>query len=149
MKINIKTVILLTFVCKSVSSHSVIGVITDNITWFHTDLSVVLAMTATLEYHIQYPYVPNRARPIITFYYNGQDSPNLLTHCETDMYGQLFNDDLAVPLNEPLMTHSIYESLGPQYTPIPPFDRFYVSTLHFYLWCIKLYTKLTTFVVAP
>ena len=93
--------LVLTLITAKVSSHSVFGTIQKNTTWLHLNLSVVPAMTANLEYHIQYPDVPGRARPIITFYYNGQDSPNLQSHCETDLYGQLRNEDLAVPLNEP------------------------------------------------
>ena len=97
---------LLLFLVAMVSSrdgvlcHSVVGIITDNTTWFLSNLSVRPAMTASLEYHVQYPYVDGRSRPIITFYYNGQNSPNLHSHCETDMYGQLRNEDLAVPLDK-------------------------------------------------
>ena len=80
--------------------NSVFGTIKNNTTWFLSNLSVRPALTASLEYHVQYPYVEGRARPVITFYYNGQDSPNLETLCETDLYGQLRNEDLAVPLNE-------------------------------------------------
>ena len=79
-------------------AHSVFGDVKDNITWFHSNLSVRPAMTASLEYHVQYPYVEGRSRPIITFYYNGQNSPNFDSQCETDLYGQLRNEDLAVPL---------------------------------------------------
>ena len=80
--------------------NSVFGTIQNDTTWFLSKMSVRPAMTASLEYHVQYPYVEGRARPIITFYYNGQNSPNLKTLCETDLYGQLRNEDLAVPLNE-------------------------------------------------
>ena len=80
--------------------NSVFGTIKNNTTWFLSNLSVRPAMRASLEYHVQYPDVEGRARPVITFYYNGQDSPNLETLCETDLYGQLRNEDLAVPLNE-------------------------------------------------
>ena len=80
--------------------NSVFGTIKNDTTWFHSNLSVRPAMTASLEYHVQYPDVPGRARPIITFYYKGQNSPNFASHCETDLYGQLRNEDLAVPLNE-------------------------------------------------
>ena len=79
-------------------AHSVFGDVTDNVTWFHSNLSVRPAMTASLEYSVQYPDVEGRARPIITFYYNGQNSPNFDSQCETDLYGQLRNEDLAVPL---------------------------------------------------
>ena len=58
-------------------TNSVIGTITDNTTWFLSNLSVRPAKTASLEYHVQYPYVPNKPTPSITLYYNGQDSPNL------------------------------------------------------------------------
>ena len=94
-------VIIVFFTTLNVSSHSVFGEIQENTTWFHEELSVVPAMTATLEYQIQYPYVLGRARPLITFYYNRQNSPNLILQCEKDMYGQLHNEDLAVPLNKP------------------------------------------------
>ena len=80
--------------------NSVVGTINDNTTWFLSNLSVRPAMTASLEYHVQYPDVEGLARPIITFYYNGQNSPNFDSQCETDLYGQLRNEDLAVPLNE-------------------------------------------------
>ena len=83
-----------------VLGHSVVGIITDNTTWFLSNLSVCPAMTASLEYHVQYPYAEGRSRPIITFYYNGQKFPNLMSHCETDLYGQLRNEDLAVPLDK-------------------------------------------------
>ena len=93
--------IFIVFCSTKVASKSVIGTIRENTTWFLSNLSVRPAMTASLEYHVQYPYVEGRSRPIITFYYNGQKSPNLISHCETDMYGQLRSEDLAVPLNEP------------------------------------------------
>ena len=79
--------------------NSVSGIITNNTTWFLSNLSVRPAITASLEYSIQYLDVEGRARPIITFYYNGQDSPNLQQRCNAEMHGQLFNKDLAVPLN--------------------------------------------------
>ena len=81
-------------------TNSVVGTIKDNRTWFLSNLSVRPAMTASLEYHVQYPYIEGRSRPIINFYYNGQNSPNLKTLCESAFYGQLQNGDLAVPLNE-------------------------------------------------
>ena len=96
----ISILLVVTLTTTRVSSKSVFGTIKENITWFHTNLSVVPAMTATLKYHIEYPFVLNRPRPIITFYYNGQDSPNFDSQCETDLYGQLRNEDLAVPLNK-------------------------------------------------
>ena len=77
--------------------NSVNGTIEEDTAWFLSDLSVRPAMTATLEYHIQYPYV-ERSHPIITFYYNGQDSPNLRHKCNKVMHGQLFNQNLAIPL---------------------------------------------------
>ena len=78
--------------------NSVFGTIDHDTTWFLSSLSVRPAMTASLEHHVQYPYVEGRARPIITFYYNGWDSPNLEAKCKRDLYGQLRNEDLAVPL---------------------------------------------------
>ena len=81
-------------------TNSVVGTIKGNTTWFLSNLSRVPAKMASLEYHVQYPYEEGRTRPIITFYYNGQNSPNLVTKCARDMYGQLRNEDLAVPLNE-------------------------------------------------
>ena len=80
--------------------NSVIGTINDNTTWFLSNLSVHPAMTASLEYHVQYPDVEGRSRPMITFYYNGQDSPNLEAKCRRDLTGQLRNEDLVVPLNQ-------------------------------------------------
>ena len=80
--------------------NSVFGTIQNDTTWFLSNLSIYPAMTASLEYNIQYPYDASRDRPIITFYYNGQNSPNMEAKCERDLYGQLRNEDLAVPLNE-------------------------------------------------
>ena len=80
--------------------NSVFGTIKNDTTWFFSNLSVRPAMTASLEYSVQYPYDESRDRPIITFYYNGQNSPNMGAKCERDLYGQLRNEDLAVPLNE-------------------------------------------------
>ena len=79
--------------------NSVFGTIDHDTTWFLSNMSVRPAMTASLEYHVQYPYVEGRARPIIT-YYNGQDSPNLEAKCKRDLHGQLRNEDLAVSLNQ-------------------------------------------------
>ena len=73
------------------------GIITDNTTWFLSNLSVHPAMTASFEYHVQYPYVEH-TQPIMTFYYKAQNSPNLQERCNAEMYGQLLNVDLAVPL---------------------------------------------------
>ena len=95
-----RLLLIATAITTVAGKNSVIGTIKDNTTWFINNLSRFPAKTASLEYHVQYPDVPGRARPIITFYYNGQDSPNLITLCETDLYGQLQNGDLAVPLNE-------------------------------------------------
>ena len=85
--------------------NSVSGIITDNTKWFHGNLSVRPAMTASIEYHVllQWPrstlwYEILENSPIITFYYNGQNCPNLRHKCNSDMHGQLFNKDLAVPL---------------------------------------------------
>ena len=92
--------------------NSVSGIITDNTTWFLSNLSVRPAMTASIQYHIQYQYQDYQYHryyegryevfenpPIITLYYKGQDSPNLRHKCNSEMHGQLFNKDLAVPLN--------------------------------------------------
>ena len=84
--------------------NSVSGIITDNTTWFLSNLSVRPAMTASIEYHIRYQcpwyvYEILENPPVITFYYMGQDSPNLQRGCNSEMHGQLFNKDLAVPLN--------------------------------------------------
>ena len=77
---------------------TVTGGIEEDTTWFLSNLSVRPAMSASIEYHVQYPDVKGRARPIITFYYNGQDSPNLHAECNSEMHGQLSNKDLAIPL---------------------------------------------------
>ena len=78
--------------------NSVCGTINDNTTWFHSNLSVRPAMTASLKYFFQYPYVEGRSRPILTFYYHGQNSPNLREKCNKEMYGQLYNKDLSIGL---------------------------------------------------
>ena len=79
--------------------NSVREIIMDNTTWFLSNLSVHPAITASLEYHIQYPIVKGRARPFITFYYNGQNSPNLHNECmDNFMQRQLHNKDLVIPL---------------------------------------------------
>ena len=59
-------------------------------------------MRASIWYRVQYPIVEDAPTPIITFYYNGQNSTNLRDKCNTDgsMHGQLYNKDLAVPLIE-------------------------------------------------
>ena len=87
--------------------NSVIGIIRDSRNWFLSDLSVRPAMRATIEYDIWYPYLEHYEdpqylypRPIITFYYTGQNSPNLGFQCNEEMYGQLDNKDLAILLNE-------------------------------------------------
>ena len=92
--------LLLTTTTIVAAKNSVFGTIKNDTTWFLSNLSVRPAMTASLEYHVQYPYIEGRARPIVTFYYNGQESPNFEEKCERDLYGQLRNGDLAVPLNE-------------------------------------------------
>ena len=81
-------------------TNSVLGTIKGNTTWFLSSLSVRPAMTASLEYHVQYPYVPSKPTPSIIFYYDGQKTPNYKKQCTTDFYGQLRNEDLAVPLNK-------------------------------------------------
>ena len=100
MKKFYRLLLIATTIAIVAGRNSVVGTIKDNTTWFLSNLSVRPAMTASLEYYVQYPVVEGRARPVITFYYNGQDSPNLETLCETDLYGQLRNEDLAVALNE-------------------------------------------------
>ena len=77
--------------------NSMSGIIS-NTTWFLSNLSVRPAMSASLEYHVRYSYDESSDRPIITFYYNGQNSPNLQDKCNSEMHGQLYNKDLAVPL---------------------------------------------------
>ena len=92
--------------------NTVTGAIEEDTTWFLSNLSVRPARTASIEYHIQYQYQDYQYHryyegryevfenpPIITFYYNGQDSPNLRHKCNSEMHGQLFNKDLAVPLS--------------------------------------------------
>ena len=76
--------------------NSVSGTIEKGIKWFLSNLSVRPAMTASIEYHVRYTNVQDQ--PILTFYYEGQNSPNLHDKCNTEMHGQLFNKDLAVPL---------------------------------------------------
>ena len=78
--------------------NSVREIIMDNTTWFRSNLSVHPAMSASIEYNIKYPDVPGHHQPIITFYYNGQNSPNLHEKCNKDMHGQLYNENLAIPL---------------------------------------------------
>ena len=85
---------------KTSRSNMVWGTIQENVTWFFSDLSQVPAMSASIWYRVQYPIVEDAPTPTITFYYNGQNSPNLLEECHTEMYGQLHNNDLAVPLIE-------------------------------------------------
>ena len=87
--------------------NSVSGIITDNRNWFLSDLSVRPTMTASIEYNIQFQRPPSTLwyeilenPPIITFYYHGQDSPNLRRKCSSEMHGQLFNKDLAVLLQK-------------------------------------------------
>ena len=92
--------LLLTTTTIVAGKNSVVGTIQNDTTWFLSNLSVRPAITASLEYQVRYPYNESRDRPIITFYYNGQDSPNFRAKCEKDLYGQLRNEDLAVPLNE-------------------------------------------------
>ena len=65
----------------------------DDTTWFLSNLSVVPAMTASLEYNIQFP--TGGQRPIFTFYYKGQNSSNLYDKCNNEMHGQLCNKNLA------------------------------------------------------
>ena len=45
--------------------NSVLGTIDHDTTWFLSNLSVCPAMMASLEYHVQYPYV-ERNHPFIT-----------------------------------------------------------------------------------
>ena len=88
------TTITVTIVARE---NSVFGTIDHDTTWFLSNLSVCPAMMASLEYDVQYPDVEQN-HPIITFYYNGQNSPNFDSQCQTDLNGQLRNKDLAVPL---------------------------------------------------
>ena len=86
--------------------NTVTGGIEEDTSWFHSNLSVRPAMSASIEYHIQYQCSDclwnerHQNLPIITFYYKGQDSPNLRHKCNSEMHGQLFNKDLAVPLQK-------------------------------------------------
>ena len=63
-------------------------------------------MRASIEYDIWYPnpayYELNNHLPHITFYYTGENTPNLRYGCNKQKYGQLYNKDLAIPLNEAL-----------------------------------------------
>ena len=77
---------------------TVTGGIEEDTTWFLSNLSVRSAVSASIEYNIQYPDVPDHHRPIITFYYKGQNSPNLHDKCNSEMHGQLFNKELVIPL---------------------------------------------------
>ena len=91
--------------------NSVSGTIDEDTSWFLSNLSVRPTMMASIEYHIQYQYQYYQYHryyegryeifenpPILTFYYKGQDSPNLGRKCYSEMHGQLFNQDLAIPL---------------------------------------------------
>ena len=91
--------------------NSVSGTIDEDTSWFLSNLSVRPTMMASIEYHIQYQYQYYQYHryyegryeifenpPILTFYYKGQDSPNLGRKCYSQMHGQLFNQDLAIPL---------------------------------------------------
>ena len=79
--------------------NSVKGTIEEDTTLFLSNLSVRPAMTASLEYSVQFMYDKRWHYPIITFYYHGQDSPNLQPKCNVDMQGQLCNKNLVVPLH--------------------------------------------------
>ena len=74
---------------------TVTGGIEEDTTWFISNLSVRSAMSASIEYNIQYLDVPDHQRPIITFYYKGQNSPNLHDKCNSEMHGQLFNKGIS------------------------------------------------------
>ena len=78
--------------------NSVKGTIEEDTTWFLSDLSVRPAMRASIEYNIRYP--KGGPPPVLTFYYMGQDSPNLQQRCNAKMHGQLFNQKLAIPLED-------------------------------------------------
>ena len=75
------------------------GTIEEDTQWFFSNLSVHPAMTASMEYSIKYPYHTSWHRPIITFYYDRQDSVNLHGKCNADEQGQLCYKNLAVPLD--------------------------------------------------
>ena len=81
-------------------AYMVFGTIQGNTSWFFSDLSQVPAMRASIWYRVQYPIVEGAPTPVITFYFNGQNSTNLRERCNTDMHGQLHNKDLAIPLIE-------------------------------------------------
>ena len=75
------------------------GTIDEDTQWFFSKLSVRPAMTVSIEYTIEYPYDTTWHVPVITFYYDGEDSVNLHRKCNADMQGQLCNNKLAVPLD--------------------------------------------------
>ena len=74
------------------------GTIKEDTKWFFSKLSVSPAMSASIEYSIKYPYdmTWHRDRPMITFYYDGEDSVNLHRKCNADNQGQLCNKNLAM-----------------------------------------------------
>ena len=81
--------------------NSVNGTIEEETNWFLSNLSVRPAMTAYIVYHIRYQtYNILHRPPIITFYYEGQNSPNIQHRCNAEMHGQLFNQNLAVRSEE-------------------------------------------------
>ena len=79
-------------------SNMVWGTIQENTTWFLSNLSQVPAMRVSIWYRVQYPIAEDVPTPIITFYNNGQNSPNLRYKCNNEMHGQLHNKDLTIPL---------------------------------------------------
>ena len=94
--------VLLAVVGTVKARNSVNGTIEDDRRWFLSSLSVVPAMRATIEYDIWHPFQEyyKNYPPYITFYHMGQKSPNVRFECNKEMYGQLFNKDLAILLNE-------------------------------------------------
>ena len=77
--------------------NSVTGTILGDTSWFHSNLSVRPAMTASIEYNIQFP-VPGTSIPILKFYDNGQNSSDLHKKCIGKRFGQLLNENLIIPL---------------------------------------------------
>ena len=78
--------------------NTVSGTIDEDTKWLHSNLSVLHAITASISYHVQYP-TGWASTPILKFYYNGQSSTDLRDKCIKDRHGQLYNKDLAIPLD--------------------------------------------------
>ena len=79
--------------------NTVSGTIEKDTKWVHSNLSVRPAMTASIWYQVKYP-TSWTSVPIIKFYYNGQNSTDFHDKCVSGLSGQLFNKDLAIPLDQ-------------------------------------------------